>query len=211
ATRRFEIEDADDLARFEQQVVVEEIAVDDTLRKLSLQVVVEVLDFFVERARDLLEVAREFFPNVAIELEDALEAEPVVDAFLVSLTDEVKRGELASDVLELVHRELARIESITFDMSIERNAFAAELPIVPSLAIRQRLRARERMFAKEHEKIDLALHFELALHLVDLEEELPPRGVEQVVSVDRAARYAVAQQELAEPVVLYDLRELFTI
>src|SRR5262249_4505419 len=88
---------------------------------------------------------------------------------------------------------------------------AAELAILPSFAIRQRLRARERMFAKEHEKIDLALHFELALHLVDLEEELPPRGVEQVVSVDRAARYAVAQQELAEPVVLYDLRELFTI
>src|SRR5262245_27876946 len=50
ARRRLEVEDRDDLLALHDDVVVEEIAVDDALRKLRLEVVLEVIDLVVERA-----------------------------------------------------------------------------------------------------------------------------------------------------------------
>ena len=105
----------------------------------------EVFHFLVERPRNLLEVARQLFSNIPVELEDPLEAESVLDTLLVALADQVKSCELSPDAFDLTQSELARIESITFDVSIERDTLATQLPILAALAIREGLRAGKRV------------------------------------------------------------------
>src|SRR6267143_1771209 len=71
-------------------------------------------------------------------------------------------------------------QRVTVVVAVHREALAARLAVVPALAIRQGLRTREPMLAEKEQEVELAFHLELALHLVDPQEMLSARRLQQI-------------------------------
>src|SRR5439155_10271592 len=208
AARRLEIEHGDDLVALEDDVVVEEIAVDDALRQLVLEISLEVIDLVVERADDPLEIRGKPLAHLRVEVRHAVVAEAVVDTLLVALADGVEVCEHAADVLDLRRREACGGHGVAFDVAVEREALAAHFAVMPAFAIGERLRAGEAVFAQEEQEIELALHLEFALHLVDAEQMFSAYGIEQIRGVDGSRSDSARRVELRETVVLDNFSEL---
>src|SRR5262249_34495130 len=152
AARRLEVEHGDELLALEDQVVVEEVAVDDALRQLVLEVVLEVIDLVVQRTHDAPEVARQPVAHLAVDVGDALVAEAVVDPLLVALADGVQVRQHATDGLEPSARETRRRQRVAVDVAVDREALAVDLAVVAALAIGERMRTREVVLAEEEEQ-----------------------------------------------------------
>src|SRR5690349_20437680 len=157
ARRGLEVEHGDDLVALHDHVVVEAIAVDDALRELRLEVVREIVDLVVERSRDPLEVRGEATTNLAVQVGDTVEAEAVLDTLLVALADRVQVRERAPDALELRARHAVGAERMAVVPAVDGETLPGVLAIVASLAVRERLRAREAVLAEEEEEVELAL------------------------------------------------------
>src|SRR5262249_19251747 len=186
AARGLEVEDHDDLLALDDDVVVEEVAVDDALRQLRLEVVLEVVDLVVERARDALEVRRQATPDLAVEVRHALEAEAVLDALLLAFAGRGQVRQPGADVLELCARQTGGVERAAVVEAVHGETLPAGLAVIAALAVGERLRAREAVLAQEEEQVQLALHLELALHLVDADEAFSAGGLDEGVGVDGA-------------------------
>src|SRR5437667_81543 len=156
-----EVEDGDHLVALHDQVVVKEVAVDDALRELRLEVVLQVVDLVVERAYDALEVRRQPPAHLAVEARDPLEAEAVLDPLLVALADGVQIGEHASDVLELRGADALRAQHVAVVIAVDGEALAARLAVMVSLAVGERLRAREAVLAGAWAELRLALRHDI--------------------------------------------------
>src|SRR5688572_337168 len=206
-----EVEHRDELVAAEEEIVGEQIPVDDALRELALEIVPQVLDLVVERARDPPEVARQPLPHLAVDLRDAVVAGAVFDAFLVALRESVEVGERPPHHLEPRRGQALAERGLALDPSIEGGPLALDVAVVMVLRIGERLRARERMLAEEEQQVELALHVELVLHLVDAQEEFSARRLDEVVGVHRAGGDARARAELAEIVVVGDLGQVFFV
>src|SRR5581483_1246471 len=117
----------------------------------------------------------------------------------------------AADVLQLAGADALRPERVTVVVLVDRETLAADLAVVALLAVGERVRALEAVLTEEEEEIELALHVELALHLVDTEQMLPARGLEQVRRVDGAGGDSAPRVQFDEAVVLDDLGEFALI
>src|SRR5262249_45636915 len=126
---------------------------------------------------------------------------------LVGATDLMELRERAAGLLEAVGGEAICRDHMAVDPAIERHPLAADLAIEATVAIGDRLRTCEAGFAGEEQEVDLALHVELALHLVDAQQMLAARGLEHEVGVDRAGRDPTRAGQTDESVVADDLVE----
>src|SRR5262249_60906278 len=104
--------------------------------------------------------------------------ESVRDPPRVARADEVQVGERAADVLQARAREAIGPHDLPVEPPVEGQALAAALPVQPSLPVGHRLGALEPVLAEIDQQVELALHVQLALHLVDPEQETTALGLE---------------------------------
>src|SRR5262245_54083697 len=209
AARRLEVEHRDQLLALEEQVVAEEVAVNDALRQLVLQVVLQVRHLVVERADHLAEVGREAVTDVGVELCDAIVCEAVLDAFLVALADQVEIGEGAADVLEPDGGQALRGDDLAVLPAVDRDALPAALAVPAPLPVGDGLGAGKAVLAQVDQQIELALHVELTLDLVDPEDMAAAGRLQAVVRVHRAMRDRRHRRESHEGVILHDVGEFW--
>src|SRR4029077_14409998 len=155
AARGLEIDDGQQLVALEEKMVVEQVAVDDALRQLVLEVVLEVRDLVVEGPDDLPEVRGQTIADVGVELRDAIVVEPVLDALLVALADQVQIGERAADVLQARDREAIGTHDLPVQPPVQRHALAVTLAVQATLPVREGLRALEAVLAEVDQQVEL--------------------------------------------------------
>src|SRR5262249_17495130 len=137
----------------------------------------------------------------------AVEGEAVLDPLLVALADEVQISERAADVLQAGDREAIGAHDLSVEPSVEGQALAAALPVQASFPVGHRLRALEPVLAEIDQEVELALHIQLALHLVDPEQETPALGLQAEIRVHRAFRDGGECAEFHQAVILHDVRD----
>src|SRR5271163_2565249 len=105
---RLEIEHRDLRLTAEQDVIGEQVAVDNTLGQLGLQVTIQVVDLVVKGAGNPAKIWGQPVAYVVVEIRDALETEAVVDALLIALADNVQFGQRAADDFKLSRAQPVR-------------------------------------------------------------------------------------------------------
>src|SRR6185369_17027708 len=96
------------------------------------------------------------------------------------------------------------------DVLEERDALAAELVVLATLAVDDQLGTREAVLLQIEQEVDLAFDLHLAPLLVDAEPVAPFGGVEPTVAV-RSTAVAVCRLQLAEPELFCELSQLTPI
>ena len=93
-------------------------------------------------------------------------------------------GQDTADIFQLGGGQIVWHDAVAVNVPIERHLLPVPIAAVAAATVGQRYRTRKTVLAEEKEQIELTLHFDLALHLVDFDDELPTHRLEQVVRVD---------------------------
>src|SRR6476660_8164418 len=112
-------------------------------------------------------MGRKLAPDIFINGDNPGETKSIVDALLVCPSDEMEIRQRAAERGQMRVRERFDRQFNSFEIATDREAFSLGINIEPPSFAFQRLQTRESLLSQMKQEIELLLHLDFALDLID--------------------------------------------